>query len=156
MLYSLLIKLGMVALTAGVVFWVGWTVPQSRVAEADPRLVLEKLIESSAESRETPSKEVALKPPSVREMVTPSAAVRVHKGKLDLNRASEQDIEGLPGIGPVLAERIIAYRDSRGGFRQVEQLRDVKGIGKKKFERIRLLVDVVPSTDPSRGLKRTT
>ncbi len=71
---------------------------------------------------------------------------------LDLNLASERDLEGLPGIGPILALRIVEYREARGAFREVEQLRRVKGIGKKTFDRIRALVAVTSShtLQPSR------
>ena len=50
----------------------------------------------------------------------------------------------LPGVGPRLAERIMEYRQSVGVFHSLDELRAVKGIGKKKFERIRPLVTVTP------------
>jgi competence protein ComEA len=75
----------------------------------------------------------------VKEVPRPSV-----RAALDLNRASQQDFERLPGIGPVLARRIVEYRETRGTFHDVEQLRRVKGIGKKTFERIRALVAVAP------------
>ncbi len=52
-------------------------------------------------------------------------------GTLDLNRATEADLDALPGIGPSKAKAILAHRDKIGGFRRVEQLLDVKGIGPK-------------------------
>jgi competence protein ComEA len=69
-----------------------------------------------------------------------------------VNRASQQDFERLPGIGPVLARRIVEYRESRGTFQDIGQLRRVKGIGKKTFERIRAFVAVLPAgiTRPAR------
>jgi competence protein ComEA len=48
---------------------------------------------------------------------------------LDLNAASAAELEELPGVGPVLADRIVAYRDESGPFRSVEQLIEVPGIG---------------------------
>ena len=60
--------------------------------------------------------------------------------KLRLNQASETDFETLPGIGPVLASRIVQHRDSVGGFKEVGELRDVPGIGEKTFQS---LVDLV-------------
>jgi competence ComEA-like helix-hairpin-helix protein len=48
---------------------------------------------------------------------------------LDLNRASAVDLQQLPGIGPALARRIVAYRDSTGGFRSLDELGRVSGIG---------------------------
>ncbi len=54
-----------------------------------------------------------------------------------INSASKVEFEGLPGIGPSLAERIIQYRDQVGGFRSVEELKQVRGVGEKLFEKIR-------------------
>ncbi|EXG80417.1 ComEA family DNA-binding protein [Cryptosporangium arvum] len=61
---------------------------------------------------------------------------------LDLNAATVEDFDGLPGVGPVLAERIVAYRTEHGGFRSVDQLREVDGIGDSRFEKLRSLVRV--------------
>lgn len=63
---------------------------------------------------------------------------------LDLNRASEADLDRLPGIGPVLARRIVERRRELGGFRRVEDLLAVKGIGPRLYERLGPLVSVVP------------
>jgi len=52
---------------------------------------------------------------------------------INLNTATQEQLESLPGIGPVLAEAIITERDQRGGFRSVNELRDVRGIGDKRF-----------------------
>ncbi|MQA85946.1 MAG: ComEA family DNA-binding protein [Streptosporangiales bacterium] len=57
--------------------------------------------------------------------------------QLDLNTATIEQLEELPGIGPVLAERIVDYRDEHGGFRSVDQLQDVSGIGPKRFADIK-------------------
>lgn len=58
-------------------------------------------------------------------------------GLVDLNRASAQDLAGLHGIGPVLAERIVAHRDEHGRFGSVEDLLDVPGIGEAKLALLR-------------------
>lgn len=50
-------------------------------------------------------------------------------GRVHLNTATAAELDSLPGIGPVLAERIVAYRDAEGPFRSVDQLDDVPGIG---------------------------
>ncbi|GGL01956.1 ComEA family DNA-binding protein [Planomonospora parontospora] len=52
---------------------------------------------------------------------------------LDLNTATPEQLEELPGVGEVLARRITEYRDGRGGFQSVEQLREVSGIGERKY-----------------------
>lgn len=59
---------------------------------------------------------------------------------LNLNWASQNELETLPGIGPALAGRIIEYREQTGGFSSVEQLRQVSGIGPKVFEKLKDLV----------------
>ena len=56
---------------------------------------------------------------------------------LDLNRASESELESLPGIGPVLARRICEHRQTEGPFRSVEELRAVRGVGPRLLERVR-------------------
>jgi competence protein ComEA len=54
-------------------------------------------------------------------------------GLVNLNTASQAELEKLSGIGPSLAQAIIAERERRGGFRSVNELRDVRGIGEKRF-----------------------
>ena len=61
---------------------------------------------------------------------------------VNLNTAEVDELETLPGIGPVLAQRIVDYRQSYGPFASVEQLTDVSGIGEAKLAAIRELVTV--------------
>ena len=61
---------------------------------------------------------------------------------LDINKTTAQDFEALPGIGPKLAEEIIATRKRLGGFKTIGDLKKVKGIGDKKFEKIREMISV--------------
>jgi competence protein ComEA len=63
-------------------------------------------------------------------------------GPIDLNAATPAQLDTLPGIGPSLAEAIIAERERRGGFTSVDQLRDVRGIGDKRFADLKPLVSV--------------
>jgi competence protein ComEA len=58
---------------------------------------------------------------------------RDHEGKVNLNHASPTLLQELPGIGPALAERIIAFREQMGGFHAIEQLLEVSGIGPAVF-----------------------
>lgn len=62
--------------------------------------------------------------------------------KLDLNTASATDLEALPGIGPVTAQRIVEWRTENGRFTSIEQLRDVDGIGPARFAELADLVVV--------------
>lgn len=62
--------------------------------------------------------------------------------RLDLNRATAAELDALPGIGPVLAGRIVEERTRRAGFERVEDLLAVPGIGPKLFARLRLRVRV--------------
>ena len=55
---------------------------------------------------------------------------------IDINTASQSELSLLPGIGEVLAGRILAYRDAHGSFPCVEELLNVEGIGTKKLEEI--------------------
>ncbi len=63
-------------------------------------------------------------------------------GLINLNTATASDLDSLPGIGPALAQRILDFRERNGGFRTVEDLLEVPGIGTKKFEELRDLVTV--------------
>lgn len=56
---------------------------------------------------------------------------------LDINRAAREELMKLPGIGPVLAERIVAYREQNGPFSDISEIKEVSGIGEKRFERIK-------------------
>ncbi|WP_346660074.1 ComEA family DNA-binding protein [Streptomyces sp. WMMB303] len=63
-------------------------------------------------------------------------------GKVSLNSATREQLETLPGVGPVLAQHIVDYRTQHGGFRSVDQLKEVNGIGEKRF------ADLQPQVTP--------
>jgi ERCC4-type nuclease len=76
-------------------------------------------------------------------------AATASPGPVDMDRADSAAIESLPGIGPALAARIIAHRDSAGAFGSIEALCDVRGIGPALTTRLRSLVTF---TGPRRPL----
>ena len=61
---------------------------------------------------------------------------------LNLNSATLPQLEALPGIGRSTAERIIEYRQKNGGFKKIEELMNVKGIGEKSFLKLKTLISV--------------
>lgn len=63
---------------------------------------------------------------------------------LNLNTASVAELETLPGIGRRTAERILEYREKHGGFKKIEELMNVQGIGEKSFLRLKDLITVTP------------
>ncbi|KYZ77406.1 hypothetical protein AXX12_04635 [Anaerosporomusa subterranea] len=58
-------------------------------------------------------------------------------GKVNLNNADKKQMESLPGIGPALADRILEYRATQGGFKTVDELKKVSGIGDVKYNSIK-------------------
>ncbi|MGO8762587.1 MAG: ComEA family DNA-binding protein [Desulfobaccales bacterium] len=56
---------------------------------------------------------------------------------LDLNRASAEDLDAMPGIGPALAQKIVAYRNAHGPFKQIDDLLEVSGIGPENLQKLK-------------------
>ena len=152
MLSRIFFKLTMVSVALAAVCWIGWSVPARQTSDL---LQPAELQEPGRQALELMAPSLVQSKPSA-----PQERPREHDVSrrpigiaLDLNRASAQDFERLPGIGPVLAGRIIQYRASQGMFHDIEQLREVKGIGPKKFEQIRPHVAVVPVAVPKAARK---
>ena len=148
MMNSLLVKAGMLVGTALCVLWIGWPVPD------DP------LLDSYSPPKETPNPPpvVASTPPTLapappapvpRVLKSPEVSRAAAASKLDINRASLEELQRLPGVGGVLAHRVIERRRSAGLYRKIEDLQEVKGIGAKRFERLRPLVMISTSLNAS-------
>lgn len=76
------------------------------------------------------------------EQQTPQLSAPTEEEPLNLNTATQAELELLPGIGPVLAQAILDYRDSFGGFSTKEQLKEVSGIGEKRYAAVEALITV--------------
>jgi len=81
----------------------------------------------------------------------PAAAAAPSKPAININTATLEQLETLPGIGRKVAERILEYRTKSGGFKRIEELMNVKGIGEKSFLKLKPLVVVPPKTDKAPG-----
>ena len=86
----------------------------------------------------------------------PAFSDDLHSGwptPVNINRASAEELQRLPGVGPAKAEAILSARAQRGGFDSLEELGDIKGIGPAMLERLR--THLVLSGEPS-GISRET
>ncbi|MDP3091144.1 MAG: helix-hairpin-helix domain-containing protein [Nitrospira sp.] len=146
-LQSLLIKLGMLAMTMGVVLWIGWQVPQTMQRPAVSHAA--SFSSESAAETTVPAVDSKTSPASVSE----GRMLSGRPPRVDLNGATAADFDQLPGVGPVLAKRMVDYRKSVGRFHAVEDLRAVKGIGKKKLEQLKPFVTVTKSATLEEGKK---
>lgn len=64
---------------------------------------------------------------------------------LNLNTATKDELVALSGIGPARAQAILDYRSQHGAFKSVDELKDVKGIGARRFEKLRPELTVTPA-----------
>ena len=137
MIKSLAIKSGMLVTTVLLVLWMGWPAPD------DPNMLAGV---QTSEGEETTGRDEPHTAPQATVATTSSiptgARSQGKQGKLDLNRATAEELQHLPGIGPVLAQRVIEQRTTHGAFHTVDDLRNVKGIGKKRMDQLRPLIMV--------------
>lgn len=95
--------------------------------------------------RHIPPRPARLPPPEPVEVPAVVVPVTFHTPQpIDLNSASRDELQELPGIGPTLAERIVSYRRQHGPFEQVEDLLQVAGIGEATLAGLRDQVTVNP------------
>ncbi|MEV6128027.1 helix-hairpin-helix domain-containing protein [Streptomyces violaceusniger] len=78
--------------------------------------------------------------PNVANGANAPAGPGAPSGSVSLNSATAEQLDTLPGVGPVLARHIIDYRTQHGGFRSIDELREVNGIGERRFADLRPLV----------------
>ena len=78
---------------------------------------------------------------------TPARVSGRDVGVVNLNTASQAELEALPGIGPKTAERILEYRQKNGSFKKIEDLMNVKGIGEKSFLKLKPLLVAQQKSD---------
>ena len=79
------------------------------------------------------------------------ATAAAEKTVLNLNAATAEQLATLPGIGPKVAERILEYRTKNGGFKKIEELMNVKGIGEKSFLKLKPLIAVSAKAERAGG-----
>lgn len=90
---------------------------------------------SARSAQKIPAESVHVRETTVMESSL-GAPVKPEPRPVNINTASKEDLIALPGIGETMAERIILYREEHGPFRSVDDLLNVRGIGRKKLERI--------------------
>lgn len=78
----------------------------------------------------------------VQETQTNETSSQNSNGKININTATQTELETLPGIGPSTALKIINYREENGGFETIEEIKEVSGIGDAKYENIKDLICV--------------
>ena len=76
--------------------------------------------------------------------------------KIDVNKATHIELEQIPGIGPTLAKKIISERDKRGGFRTINDLLKIQGIGRKKLSKLKKFLKVNAMSSRMPHSSRTT
>lgn len=71
-------------------------------------------------------------------------AAQTSDAPVNLNTATAAQLEALPGVGPATAQRILEYRQKSGGFKKVEELMNIRGIGEASFLKLKSLVTITP------------
>jgi len=83
-------------------------------------------------------------PVSAQEKAPAKAKAAASSAPINLNTATVQQLEALPGVGTRTAQLIVEHRQKNGGFKKVEELMNIKGIGEKSFLKLKPMVTVTP------------
>ena len=81
---------------------------------------------------------------AAQEPASPTKAAAPAAAPVNINTATMQQLETLPGIGPATAQRIIEYRQKSGGFKKIEELMNIRGVGEKSFLTLKALITLTP------------
>ena len=101
----------------------------------------------SVGSTTTPARQTEPVQPDAAELVLPEEAEPEISYPLDLNAATAEELETLPGVGAILAERIVSYRETVGGFQTLEELQQVNGIGSGIYSQIAPYLFIMPEEE---------
>ncbi|MDR4495316.1 MAG: helix-hairpin-helix domain-containing protein [Nitrospirales bacterium] len=153
LVWSFMIKMGILALGVGWVWLVGFPSPPSPSVPAEtPVFPKASPVHLSVESLSVPPglKSSPAQSNTNRLTVLGHHASSVQPERvetktgylpvLDVNEATQEELERLPGLGTVLAQRILAYRQANGPFHRIEELERIHGIGHKRLQQLRPLI----------------
>lgn len=113
-----------------------WSAPRSPLPPANTTSTAPQSIQTH--SRTDHPKSTQAKKPIAESIAT----------KININTATQQELQALPRIGPTLSQRIIDYRQDNGPFQTIKQLDNVKGIGPKTLEALTPFITTQPTTSP--------
>jgi len=135
------------ALKTQVRFGPSGTANNAKASTTEPKTVREKPATTSANTgthRAGESKPVREEPPTTRPLTpTGDTSGRLSPGeKININKATTEDLDRLPGIGPVKSQAIIDYRNQHGGFKTIEEIQQVKGIKEGEFSKLKDFIKV--------------
>jgi len=128
--FILYVLIGTFCIGSGLVFAKRWRANQRLKSFNKEYAVLDSLIELSSDSARQQSSSLQ------KDKRNFSSKTLTIKNKININTAYAKELKRLPGIGEVLAERIVTYRDTHGLFQSYDELLNIRGIGQKTLEKI--------------------